>query len=66
VASTGMVEHDRYYIDVLTVIKASRAALNNVALDLLSDHIRHACRAPTPPTRSTRPMAAVARLMRRD
>ena len=37
----GMVEDDRYCIDVLTQISAVRAALDKVALGLLDDHARH-------------------------
>jgi len=37
----GMVEDDRYCIDVLTQIAAVRAALDKVALGLLDEHARH-------------------------
>src|SRR6202163_4038086 len=37
----NMVEEDRYCIDVLTQINASRAALESVALQLLADHTEH-------------------------
>ena len=37
----GMVEDDRYCIDVVTQITAAQAALDKVALELLSDHTRH-------------------------
>jgi len=37
----GMVEDDRYCIDVLTQITAIQAALDKVALGLLHDHARH-------------------------
>ena len=37
----GMVEDDRYCIDVLTQISAIQAALDKVALGLLDDHARH-------------------------
>ncbi len=37
----GMVEDDRYCIDVLTQISAIRAALDKVALGLLDQHARH-------------------------
>ena len=37
----GMVEDDRYCIDVLTQISAARAALDKVALGLLDEHTRH-------------------------
>jgi DNA-binding FrmR family transcriptional regulator len=36
-----MVEEDRYCIDVLTQVNASRAALESVALQLLADHTQH-------------------------
>ena len=37
----GMVDEDRYCIDVITQISAIRAALDRVALGLLDDHARH-------------------------
>jgi CsoR family transcriptional regulator, copper-sensing transcriptional repressor len=40
----GMVEDERYCIDVLTQIHAVQAALNGVALGLLDDHVRHCMR----------------------
>jgi DNA-binding FrmR family transcriptional regulator len=36
-----MVEEDRYCIDVLTQVNATRAALESVALLLLADHTQH-------------------------
>jgi DNA-binding FrmR family transcriptional regulator len=36
-----MVEQDRYCIDVLTQIAAATKALQQVALGLLDDHLRH-------------------------
>jgi CsoR family transcriptional regulator, copper-sensing transcriptional repressor len=36
-----MVEEDRYCIDVLTQVNATRAALESVALLLLADHTEH-------------------------
>jgi DNA-binding FrmR family transcriptional regulator len=33
-----MVEDDRYCLDVLTQVNATRAALESVALQLLADH----------------------------
>ena len=36
----GMVEEDRYCVDVLTQISAVRSALDAVALQLLRDHTR--------------------------
>ena len=64
----GMVEDDRYCIDVLTQISAVQAALDKVALGLLDEHARH-CVAGADPDDQTdmtdELMAAVARLMRR-
>jgi DNA-binding FrmR family transcriptional regulator len=37
----GMVENDRYCIDVLQQISAAQAALDKVALALVDDHTRH-------------------------
>jgi len=36
-----MVEQDRYCIDVLTQIAAATRALEQVALGMLDDHLRH-------------------------
>jgi DNA-binding FrmR family transcriptional regulator len=36
-----MVEEDRYCIDVVTQVTAIQAALDKVALELLSDHAAH-------------------------
>lgn len=38
---SGMVEGDRYCIDILTQITAVQAALDKVALGLLKDHAAH-------------------------
>jgi DNA-binding FrmR family transcriptional regulator len=38
---SGMVEDERYCIDVLTQVHAAQAALNGVALGLLDDHVRN-------------------------
>jgi DNA-binding FrmR family transcriptional regulator len=65
----GMVEDDRYCIDVLTQISAIQAALDKVALGLLTDHaehcVVHGTAAATPQENVEEMMAAVARLMRR-
>ena len=37
----GMVEHDRYCIDVVTQISAARAALRRVEEEILRDHVAH-------------------------
>jgi DNA-binding FrmR family transcriptional regulator len=64
----GMVQDDRYCIDVLTQISAVQAALDKVALGLLDDHARH-CVIDGPDelkgNRTEELMAAVGRLMRR-
>ena len=64
----GMVEQDRYCIDVLTQISAVQAALDKVALGLLDDHARH-CVIGAPAAdrvaKTDELMAAVGRLVRR-
>jgi DNA-binding FrmR family transcriptional regulator len=64
----GMVEEDRYCIDVLTQIAAIQAALDKVALGLLDGHA-HTCVIGAEPdqqdARTAEMMAAVGRLMRR-
>lgn len=37
----GMVEADKYCIDILTQISAAQAALDKVAHELLRDHAKH-------------------------
>ena len=37
----GMVEEDRYCIDVVTQIAAARAALRRVEEEVLRDHVSH-------------------------
>jgi CsoR family transcriptional regulator, copper-sensing transcriptional repressor len=64
----GMVEDDRYCIDILTQISAIQAALDKVALGLLDDHARHCVMGAderTQPAKTEEMMAAVGRLMRR-
>jgi CsoR family transcriptional regulator, copper-sensing transcriptional repressor len=63
----GMVDDDRYCIDVLTQISAVRAALDKVALGLLDDHARHCVMGVEGTERVDRTdemMAAVGRLVR--
>ena len=36
-----MIEDDKYCIDVLTQVSAATRALENVALGLLDDHLKH-------------------------
>ena len=38
---SGMIEEDRYCIDVLTQIQAIRAALKKVEDEVLGDHVAH-------------------------
>ena len=62
----GMVEDDRYCIDVLTQISAIQAALDKVALGLLDGHTRHCMIGGASEEASADElMAAVGRLMRR-
>jgi DNA-binding FrmR family transcriptional regulator len=37
----GMVQDDKYCIDILTQVSAAQSALNQVALELLSEHTNH-------------------------
>jgi DNA-binding FrmR family transcriptional regulator len=64
----GMVEDDRYCIDILTQISAAQAALDKVALGLLDGHA-HTCvigaERKQQDARTEEMMAAVARLLRR-
>ncbi len=64
----GMVEADRYCIDVLTQISAVQAALDKVALGLLDEHAHHCVIGAADDERSAKTdelMGAVGRLMRR-
>ena len=66
----GMVEDDRYCIDVLTQISAIQAALDKVALGLMDEHARYCMRgkggAPSDPdVQVDELMSAIGRLMRR-
>ena len=65
----GMVEDDRYCIDVITQISAIQAALDKVALGLLDGHARHCVVEGhgdgSPEELTDEMMAAVGRLMRR-
>jgi CsoR family transcriptional regulator, copper-sensing transcriptional repressor len=64
----GMVDDDRYCIDVLTQISAVQAALDKVALGLLDQHARHCVMDAHDDLQGDRTdelMAAVGRLMRR-
>ncbi len=64
----GMVDDDRYCIDVLTQISAIQAALDKVALGLLDEHARHCVMGAEGELQSDRTdelMGAVGRLMKR-
>ena len=65
----GMVEEERYCIDVITQISAIQAALDKVALGLLDDHARHCIvgggSSAKPEELNDELMAAVGRLLRR-
>jgi DNA-binding FrmR family transcriptional regulator len=43
---SGMIEADRYCIDVVTQINAVRAALDKIVLGLVDDHVRHCLKGP--------------------
>ncbi|MFY9470357.1 MAG: metal-sensitive transcriptional regulator [Solirubrobacterales bacterium] len=63
----GMIEEERYCIDVLTQISAISAALDRVSLGLLDDHARHCVMSADDATRAERTaemMGAVGRLLR--
>ena len=64
----GMVDDDRYCIDILTQISAVQAALDKVALGLMDEHARHCVLGAADGHQAEKTdelMAAVARLMRR-
>jgi len=64
----GMVQDDRYCIDILTQISAAQAALDKIALGLLDGHIHTCVVGAAPDQQSERTdeiMAAVGRLLRR-
>lgn len=65
-----MVESDRYCIDILTQINAVRAALDQVAMGVLDDHVRHCLvghgGGPTDPEEQRQElMSAVGRMLSR-
>jgi DNA-binding FrmR family transcriptional regulator len=64
----GMVEDDRYCIDVLQQISAAQAALDKVALALVDDHTRHCVLGAEPESQDEKRrelMAALTRLVGR-
>jgi CsoR family transcriptional regulator, copper-sensing transcriptional repressor len=40
----NMIEEERYCIDILTQVSATRAALEGVALGVMQDHVRYCVR----------------------
>ena len=64
----GMVEDERYCIDVLQQISAAQAALDKVALALVDDHARHCVMGAEPSEQEAKReelMTAIARLIGR-
>jgi DNA-binding FrmR family transcriptional regulator len=64
----GMVEDDRYCLDVLQQISAAQAALDKVALALVDDHTRHCVLGAAPENQEemrAELMAALTRLVGR-
>jgi CsoR family transcriptional regulator, copper-sensing transcriptional repressor len=64
----GMVEDERYCIDVLQQISAAQAALDKVALALVDDHTRHCVMGAGPDDRDemrAELMTAITRLVGR-
>ena len=62
-----IVEDDRYSIDILTQIAAVQAAVENVALGLVDDHVRHCVVGAAGDEREQKTaelMAAVGRLLK--
>jgi DNA-binding FrmR family transcriptional regulator len=66
----GMIDDDRYCIDVLTQISAATRALQAVALALLDDHLNHCVRdaidagGPEADAKVAEASVAIARLVR--
>jgi CsoR family transcriptional regulator, copper-sensing transcriptional repressor len=58
-----MIEEERYCIDILTQISATRAALDGVALKILEDHVQH-CVREGGDEKAAEVVAAVERLIR--
>lgn len=64
----GMVEDERYCIDVLQQISAAQAALDKVALVLVDDHTRHCVLGAAPENQEDKRvelMTALTRLVGR-
>ncbi|MGD9695237.1 MAG: metal-sensitive transcriptional regulator [Thermoleophilia bacterium] len=64
----GMVEDERYCIDVLQQISAAQAALDKVALALVDEHTRHCILGASPENQEERRaelMTALSRMVGR-
>jgi DNA-binding FrmR family transcriptional regulator len=59
----NMIEEERYCIDILTQVSATRAALDAVALGVMEDHVRH-CLREGGDEKVVELMGAVERLVR--
>ena len=65
-----MIDEEAYCIDILTQISSITSALNNVALSLLDDHVRHCVTravqtgGPAAEEKLTEAADAIARLVR--
>jgi DNA-binding FrmR family transcriptional regulator len=65
---SGMIDDERYCIDVLTQIHAIQAALDRVALGVLDDHVHNCVQEAEPDDRTAKSdelVAAVGRLLKR-
>jgi DNA-binding FrmR family transcriptional regulator len=63
----GMINEDRYCVDVVTQVTAIQAALDKVALQLLSDHAEHCVMGAAPQAQAEMTnelMGAVGRMLR--
>jgi DNA-binding FrmR family transcriptional regulator len=58
-----MIEEERYCIEILTQISATRAALDAVALKILEDHVQH-CVREGGDDKAAEVTAAIERLIR--
>ena len=58
-----MIEEERYCIDILTQISATRAALDGVALKILEDHVQY-CVREGGDEKAAEVTAAIERLIR--
>jgi CsoR family transcriptional regulator, copper-sensing transcriptional repressor len=59
----SMIDEERYCIDILTQVSATRAALDGVAFGVMEDHVRH-CVRDGGDEQVDELMGAVARLVR--